>query len=253
MLDNAPLSTWSSTNLIDFVLNLRLGPDAGARAALNSALNDDAVVCPRDEPGYRKFFIASPIGGLDAEAIASELVDDRAVPSVSAIVATATDRFATELLSLTNEAELKTKQRLRAEDTIEALNLRIEALDAAVRNARRSSEAVNRARLSAEEQLRTARRELAAANVEYLELAEAVPADVPREPERARVRHRHRHRHRTVRSIAGKVRRSPRWGARKARGALRRVTRPTTPSAPAEVQAASDLPVNRSGSIDIGT
>jgi O-antigen biosynthesis protein len=243
VLDNAPLPIWSSTNLIDFVLNLRLGPDAGARAALNATINDDAVVCPRDEPGYRKFFIASPNGGAAAEVIASELMDDRAVPSVSAIVATATERFASELLSQRNDTELEAKQRLRAEDTIEALQLRIEALDAAIRNARRSSEAVNRARLSAEEQLRTARRELAAANVEYLELAEAVPAVVPLLPgEHGEVAQPSAAPSPTVRSIAGKVRRSPRWGARKARGALRRVARPTTPSLPMDDQNLADAP-----------
>ena len=73
-LSNAPLETWSSANVIDFVLNLRAGPD-GLSPVVNQAINEASVVCPAQEPGYRTFFLGSPSGEIDVLDLAASLVD----------------------------------------------------------------------------------------------------------------------------------------------------------------------------------
>ncbi len=69
---NAPLAIWSSSNVIDFVINLRTG-GPHLKSLVNTVINERSIVCPSDQPGYRNFFLGSPSGTVDVRAIAGRL------------------------------------------------------------------------------------------------------------------------------------------------------------------------------------
>ncbi len=227
VLQNAPLAIWSSTNLIDFVLNLRLA-DAAVKQRVNRSVNEDSIVCTSEQSGYRQFFLASPDQSIDVISATYGVIDPGTVPSLSSIVGSTVEILASELQNLGNQLQHLGRGEVHvasAEARAEALRLQISALTVAVQRARHMNDEAIRAQQSVTEQLDTSRRELAASRTEYDRLLELLddrervaPASVdelvPTEPPI------------TMRMVAGKARRSPRWAARKARGAYRRLGRP---------------------------
>ena len=194
--------------MIDFVINLRTG-GPHLKSLVNTVINERSIVCPSDQPGYRNFFLGSPSGTVDVRAIAGRLSEallgPRPMPTLRVWLPTRS--------SARYDGSKPRTSRTKA------LELQIAAHDAAMRRIERVNDQLLRVRVSSDEQAVTARLQAAAARraSEQAEqaLADALSADrsaAEQQPAPPPVSPPL-----TLRRVAGKARRSPRWAARQVR------------------------------------
>jgi glycosyltransferase involved in cell wall biosynthesis len=243
---NAPLKTWVTANLIDFVVNFQLGPNE-VKGDVAQAINRDSVVSPAAEPCYRRFFIGSPSRTIDVERLADAVRDKRPVADVDTQVRLATAALSAAVARHRSARSAAESESIVASTRIAALELQVASEQRLVARERQSVARLEQLRGSLEEQLRRSLEALAAAATEFAQLETAFNerngaevhdvADTPILSPRGTSET-------SARRVVRRSRRAPRWFARnvrrlahRARGTVatgaRELPQPTPEAAPA--------------------